>query len=166
MIDNPPDLRWQLLRYEELARDDLFDLLKLRCEVFIVEQRCPYPDPDEKDRHPETRHLLGRSADGRLVAYARLLPPGLSFAEASFGRVVTAPALRGQGLGHRLVIETLRHVAALWPGHAVQIGAQAHLVDYYAKHGFAASSDEYDEDGIAHRHMLRPATTENPAAAA
>lgn len=153
----PASIRWQLARYRELERDDLFDLLKLRCEVFIVEQCCPYPDPDEKDRHPDTRHLLGRAPDGRLAAYLRLLAPGVSYAEASFGRVITASAFRGTGLGDVLVREALRHAAALWPGHALQIGAQAHLTGYYGKHGFVVAGEEYDEDGIPHRHMLRAA---------
>ena len=153
----PPPLTWRLARYAELERDELFDLLKLRCEVFIVEQRCAYPDPDEKDRHSETRHLLGRTPQGQLAAYLRLLAPGASHAEASFGRVITAPPFRGAGLGDALVREALRHIAALWPGHAIQIGAQAHLIGYYAKHGFSAVGEEYDEDGIPHRQMLRSA---------
>jgi ElaA protein len=152
-----PTLDWKLARYVDLSRDDVFDLLRLRCEVFIVEQRCAYPDPDDKDRHPETRHLLGRTADGTLAAYARLIPPGLSFSEASFGRVITAPGFRGCGLGDVLAAEILRHLQALWPGHAIQIGAQAHLTGYYGKHGFLVSSEEFDEDGIPHRHMWRPA---------
>ncbi|MCI1710933.1 MAG: GNAT family N-acetyltransferase [Chiayiivirga sp.] len=150
-------IHWRLARYDDLERDDLWDLLTLRCEVFVVEQRCAYLDPDEKDRHPDTRHLLGRAPDGQLAAYLRLLAPGLSYAEASFGRVIVAPPFRGTGLGHALVRHALQHSATLWPGHAIQIGAQAHLVDYYATHGFRAVGDEYDEDGIPHRHMRRAA---------
>lgn len=153
----PPALHWHLARFVELDRDDLFDLLKLRSEVFVLEQRCAYLDPDEKDRHPETRHLLGRDAAGRLLAYARLIAPGVSFADASFGRVVTVPAARGLGLGDALVVQILRHMARLWPRHAIEIGAQAHLTGYYGKHGFVVSSDEFDEDGIPHRHMRRAA---------
>lgn len=151
-----PLLHWQCLRYAELTRDDVFDLLKLRCEVFIVEQRCPYPDPDEKDRHPDTRHLLARAPDGSLAAYARLIPPGLSFVEASFGRVITSPDWRGRGLGHGLVREILTRMQSLWPAQAIRIGAQAHLLDYYRQHGFEPVGEAFDEDGIPHRHMLRP----------
>lgn len=148
-------LKWQLRRYAALALNDLYDLLRLRAEVFVVEQRCAYLDLDGKDRDPAAQHLLGRVEDGALVAYARLLPPGLSYPEPSFGRVVTAPAWRGRGLGDVLVAEAVRQMQCLWPGHDIQIGAQAHLVNYYGKHGFQVSSEEYLEDDIPHRHMLR-----------
>lgn len=149
------DVTWHCLRYDELSRDDVYDLLRLRSEVFVVEQACAYLDPDGKDRDEQARHLLGRDANGNLLAYARLLPPGLSFAEASFGRVVTAASARGQGLGHALVIEAIRNMDTLCPHDAIQIGAQAHLAAYYAKHGFEICSDVYDEDGIPHVHMRR-----------
>jgi ElaA protein len=148
-----PAVHWTLKRFDALTPDEVYDLLRLRCEVFVVEQACPYLDPDDKDRDPQAHHLLGRAGDGRLAAYLRLLPPGLSYAEASFGRVVTAPAWRGRGLGDALVIEALRHLHDLWPHAAIRIGAQAHLVGYYGKHGFVVCSDEYDEDGIPHREM-------------
>lgn len=156
-------LQWQLRRYAALALNDLYDLLRLRAEVFVVEQRCAYLDLDDKDRDPAAQHLLGRvlpqaqddRGSGALVAYARLLPPGLSYPEPSFGRVVTAPAWRGRGLGDVLVAEAVRQMQCLWPGHDIQIGAQAHLVNYYGKHGFQVSSQEYLEDEIPHRHMLR-----------
>lgn len=150
---------WTLHRFAELAPDALYDLLRLRCEVFIVEQACPYLDPDGKDRHPEARHLLGRGDDGELVAYARLLPAGLSYDGAtSFGRVVTSPRQRGKGLGDRLVEQALAELRNLWPAMPVRIGAQAHLTNFYGKHGFLIDSDEYDEDGIPHREMQRPAS--------
>lgn len=148
-------LQWQLRRYAALELNDLYDLLRLRAEVFVVEQRCAYLDIDDKDRDPAAQHLLGRVEDGTLVAYARLLPPGLSYPEPSFGRVVTAPAWRGRGLGDVLVAEAVRQMQCLWPGHDIQIGAQAHLVNFYGKHGFQVSSEEYLEDDIPHRHMLR-----------
>lgn len=148
-------LQWQLRRYAALALNDLYDLLRLRAEVFVVEQRCAYLDLDDKDRDPAAQHLLGRVEDGALIAYARLLPPGLSYPEPSFGRVVTAPAWRGRGLGDVLVAEAVRQMQYLWPGHDIQIGAQAHLVRYYGKHGFQVCSEEYLEDDIPHRHMLR-----------
>lgn len=152
-----PPPTWHCLRYDELTRDDVYDLLRLRSEVFVVEQACPYLDPDGKDRDAQARHLLGRVGNGELVAYARLLPPGLSYEEASFGRVVTATSARAQGLGHALVVEALHHMDTAWPHHAIQIGAQAHLAAYYARHGFEVCSDVYDEDGIPHVHMRRAA---------
>jgi ElaA protein len=153
------ELKWSLARFEALARADLYDLLRLRCEVFIVEQKCPYLDPDGKDCHPEAWHLLGRDETGELVAYLRLLPPDLSYeGAASLGRVVTSPRHRGKGLGDLLMLQALREVAWLWPDDPVRIGAQAHLTAFYGKHGFVVDSDEYDEDGIPHREMQRAAS--------
>jgi ElaA protein len=148
-------LHWQLKRFAELSVDELYDLLRLRSEVFVVEQNCPYLDLDDKDRHPEARHLCGRDENGVLAAYLRLLPAGLSFPHASFGRVVTSPAFRGRGLGDEMVRVALDRLDALWPGAPVRIGAQAHLVGYYGKHGFVVDSDEFLEDGIPHREMQR-----------
>jgi ElaA protein len=157
MTDPTPALHWQLLSWDALSRDEVYELLQLRSAVFVVEQHCPYLDLDGKDRVAGVRHLLGRDGGGALLAYLRLLPPGVSFADASFGRVVTSPAARGRGLGDALVAEALRHAARLWPGVALTIGAQAHLAGYYAKHGFVAFGEPYDEDGIPHVHMRREA---------
>jgi ElaA protein len=153
--EDAPPLTWHCLCFAALSLDDLYDVLRLRSEVFVVEQACAYLDPDGKDRHPDARHLLGRSAEGTLAAYLRLLPPGLSYPDASFGRVVTAPGFRGRGLGDAIVVEAIGELERLWPGVDVQIGAQAHLAAYYAKHGFVACSDVYDEDGIPHVDMRR-----------
>jgi ElaA protein len=148
-------LHWQLLRFTELRLDDLYELLRLRSEVFVVEQRCAYLDADGKDRHADAHHLLGRTPDGELAAYLRLLPPGLSFAAASFGRVVTSPRQRGRGYGDALVARALLHAHELWPHSGLTIGAQAHLAGYYGKHGFVVCSDEFLEDDIPHVHMQR-----------
>ena len=148
-------LDWTLKRFDDLAPRELYDVLRLRSEVFVVEQDCPYLDADGKDTHPGARHLLGRDADGELAAYLRLLPAGLSYDEPSFGRVVTSPRHRGRGLGDEMVQVALAAMNDLWPGLPVRIGAQAHLTKYYGKHGFVVDSDEYDEDGIPHREMLR-----------
>lgn len=153
---NHSTLHWQLLRFAALRLDDLYELLRLRSEVFVVEQRCAYLDPDEKDRHPDAHHLLGRAGNGELVAYLRLLPPGLSFAAASFGRVVTSPRHRGRGFGDALVARALVHARELWPGSGLMIGAQAHLAGYYGKHGFTVCSEVFLEDDIPHVHMQRP----------
>lgn len=156
---------WSLKPFAELTAHEVYDILRLRCEVFVVEQDCPYLDPDDKDRKPGALHLLGRAPDGELVAYLRLLPAGVSYEGApSFGRVVTSPRHRGRGLGDALVAEALRRMDELWPGQPVRIGAQAHLTGYYGKHGFVVDSDEYDEDGIPHREMQRrPPVRPSPA---
>jgi ElaA protein len=155
---NPPAapiLDWQARRFDELAPGELYDLLRLRSEVFVVEQNCVYLDPDGKDRDPDAVHLLGRADDGALAAYLRILPPGLSYPQVSFGRVLTTPAFRGLGLGDAMLRETLAVIERHWPGADIQIGAQAHLQHYYGKHGFEPSSEPYVEDGIPHVDLLR-----------
>lgn len=155
-MPTPPALRWLVLPYDRLERDQLYDLLRLRAQVFVIEQNCVYLDPDGKDRHPEALHLLGYAGDGALAAYLRILPAGLSYPQVSFGRVLTAPDHRGRGLGDAMVERALDAIQAHWPGADVQIGAQAHLQAYYGKHGFQPNSEPYVEDGIPHIDLLRP----------
>lgn len=149
--------RWTLAPFAALSAHALYDLLQLRSEVFVVEQACPYLDPDGKDRHPDARHLSGIDERGGLLAYCRLLPPDLAFPEPSIGRVVVAPAERGRGLAHALMREALGQCAQLWPGSALMLGAQQHLAGFYAAHGFAVVSEMYLEDGIPHVDMRREA---------
>lgn len=147
---------WQAKRYADLSLDELYELLRLRSQVFVIEQNCVYLDPDGKDRHPEAVHLLGRDGDGRLAAYLRILPAGLSYPEVSFGRVLTAASHRGQGLGGPMLEAALIEIERRWPGADIRIGAQAHLQGYYGRYGFAPASQVYDEDGIPHVDLLRP----------
>lgn len=150
-------ISWVLLPFDALTTHQFFDVLKLRIDVFVVEQKCAYPELDEKDRHPETRHLMG--FDGQaLVAYARLLPPGLSYESVSIGRVVTAAEHRRNGAGRALVKEAICVCETQWPHHNIEIGAQEYLLDFYQSFGFAASSPVYLEDGIPHLDMKKVAT--------
>ena len=144
----------------------LHDLLALRSAVFVVEQACAFQDIDGLD--PQAVHVLGHDEQGQLQASARCFPPGVAYAEASIGRVVTAPTARGTGLGHVLMRQALACVQAQWGQQAVRIGAQAHLQAFYASHGFVSEGEPYLEDGIWHVHMLRPcqATTTSPRYAA
>ncbi|PSW10493.1 GNAT family N-acetyltransferase [Photobacterium sanctipauli] len=145
-------MQWQCLSFEQLDTQQLYQLLKLRSDVFVVEQECAYPDLDNHDCNNGTYHLLG-IRDGELVAYLRLLPPGLTYEDVSIGRVVTAASARGDGLGHQLLAQGLIEAERLWPSHSIEIGAQSHLQHYYQKYGFTACSDEYLEDGIPHIDM-------------
>lgn len=147
-------MNWAWQRFAELGVDGLYDALQLRCRVFILEQG-PYLDPDGIDRH--AWHLLGRDAQGALVATLRLVDPGVKYAEPSIGRVVTAPEVRGTGIGRALVAEGMAGCDRLWPGRGVRISAQAHLERFYNGFGFERVGDVYDEDGIAHVQMLRSA---------
>lgn len=147
-------LTWRCLPFDALHARTLYALLQLRAEVFVVEQTCVFQDMDGADA--QCFHLLGESARG-LGAYARLVPPGLKYPEASIGRVVTLPAARGGGLGHALMSEAVRALVSLWGVQPIRIGAQAHLQAFYGQHGFTPAGPIYIEDGIDHIEMVRAA---------
>jgi ElaA protein len=147
-------IAWRWNRFERLAGDDVYDLLALRSEIFVMEQRCVYLDADGLDRH--AWHLLGRDADRRLLAYARVVDPGRKFDVPAIGRVVVHGSRRGTGLGHALVAEALRRCAEAWPGAANRIGAQSHLQDFYRRHGYVTVGEPYLDVGIPHVEMERP----------
>jgi ElaA protein len=145
-------LRWNVVSFPELTVDELYELLALRQLVFSVEQKCAYLDCDGKDQG--SHHLLGRDPSGRLVAYARLVPAGVTFDEPSIGRVVNHPDVRRSGVGKELMREAIDRTLALFGARPVRIGAQLYLKRFYEELGFAVSSDIYDEDGIPHVQML------------
>lgn len=168
----PQALHWQCLPFERLNVHSLYAILQLRAEVFVVEQACVFQDMDGADA--ACYHLLGTDATALpgltegvesadpvpprpLLAYARLVPAGLKYAEASIGRVVTSPAARGRALGHALMAQACRQLVGLWGPQPIRIGAQAHLQAFYGQHGFVTDSPPYMEDGIPHVEMLRPA---------
>ncbi|MDN3608908.1 GNAT family N-acetyltransferase [Vibrio ostreicida] len=146
-------LSWQLLPFKDLSPTQLYQLLKLRVDVFVVEQSCPYPELDDKDPLPEVYHLLGYK-DNELIACARLLPPGVSYPSASIGRVATKQEHRGDGLGHQLLTQALTRCEQLWPDIDIEIGAQQHLAAFYQHHGFQPTSAMYLEDNIPHIDMI------------
>jgi ElaA protein len=143
-------MHWSWTRFEDLGVYPLYDVLALRCRVFILEQGA-FLDPDGAD--PHSWHLLGRDAGGVLQAYLRAVDPGIKYAEPSIGRVITAPEVRGSGLGKALMREGLARCAAQWPGQRLRISAQARLRGFYGELGFVPVSDEYPEDGIPHLQM-------------
>lgn len=144
---------WTCKPHAELTLAELYAILRLRSEVFVVEQDCVFLDMDGKDLQGQTKHLMAWE-NGALLAYCRLLEPALNDGQAVIGRVITAPAARGTGLGHELMRRAKDEVARLWPGQPVYLGAQARLRDYYAGHGFVPVTEEYIEDGIPHVGML------------
>lgn len=147
-------MKWSNLSFSELSVDQLYDLMKLRVDVFVVEQNCPYNELDEKDRDKHTRHLLAYNENTEIIAYARILAPGVSYPEASIGRVVIAQQARGLGLAHSLMIKAIEVLSTYWPKHNIQIGAQQHLQGFYQQQGFEIASEMYLEDGIPHLDML------------
>ena len=151
---------WQFSRFRDLSVDDLYAIVRLREAVFIIEQNCPYPDSDGRD--PFAWHLLGwrDGPDGKeLVAYARIFEPGIRYHEASIGRIVTAPQVRGTGLGRQLMVEALQRTERLVPDQPIKIAAQRRLEKFYAGYGFETISDPYEEDGIIHVDMKREAVS-------
>lgn len=144
------ELRWHDRAFAELTIFELHAILELRVRVFVVEQACAYQEVDELDLL--ARHLWAE-ADGRILAYLRLVPAGAKYDEQSLGRIMTAPEARGRGLGRVLIQRGL----ALAGGAPLRIGAQAHLERYYGELGFVRASDVYDEDGIPHLEMTRAA---------
>ncbi|KGJ93275.1 GNAT family N-acetyltransferase [Colwellia psychrerythraea] len=150
---------WQTKTFSELSLNQLYDVLKLRVDVFVVEQTCFYPDLDSDkdvlDRHPQTLHLLGYQEE-QLVAYLRILPKGQSYpGYISIGRVVTASQARGAGLGHELMLEGISRCQKHFPKEGIKISAQQHLKGYYQQYGFIQASEMYLEDNIPHIAMIR-----------
>lgn len=141
-------MRFLAKAFGALSRDELYDLLRLRAEVFVVEQECPYQDLDGRDR--EASHLLGLE-EGRVESYARWYPAG---DHVRLGRIVTSPRVRGRGHGRALVMEALRRIAEDHPGKPVLIHAQARLERFYRALGFETRGESFDEDGIPHVRMV------------
>ena len=143
-------MQWECKRFADLSPEELYRLLQLRVDVFVVEQRCPYPELDGKD--PEALHVFAWDETG-VQAYLRVLRPGVSFPEASLGRVATRA--RSQGLGAELLRRGLK-AAEAWLGKGPpRIEAQTYAKGFYEKFGFRQVSEEFLEDGIPHIQMLR-----------
>lgn len=145
-------MKFVCLPFNELSTAQLYDILKLRSEVFVVEQTCIYQDMDNKDIQSGVQHLLMLD-NNELIGYARLLPHKISFDTPSIGRILIAPKARDKGLGRTLIKAAIDHTFALWPNANITIGAQKHLSDLYCSFGFVEISEQYLEDGILHVDM-------------
>jgi ElaA protein len=146
-------MHWLCLKFSELSTTQLYQLLKLRVDVFVVEQNCPYPELDDKDHQDGVYHLLGYQ-DEQLVACARLLAPGISYPQVSLGRIANAQKYRKHGLGKKLLNTALAQCERLWPQQDIQIGAQLYLISFYENFNFKRHSQDYLEDDIPHLDML------------
>lgn len=147
------NVTWQWQHFDQLSAGEWHPLLQLRASVFVVEQDCPYSDPDHKD--PKCWHLSGRLND-QLVATLRAVPPGVSYSDSSIGRVVVAPNVRGLQLGRELMKVGIAFNRHMWGG-AIRISGQSYLESFYQSLGFQTVSDPYMEDDIPHVEMLLPA---------
>jgi ElaA protein len=145
-------IQWLLKKFEELTPYQVYAILQLRNEVFVVEQNCVFQDADNKDQN--SYHLMGFD-DNKLVAYTRLVPPGEIYKEASIGRVVSSPSVRRNGTGRSLMEQSIDSVYHLFGKVPIKIGAQLYLKKFYESFGFKQISDIYFEDGIEHIHMMK-----------
>lgn len=146
-------LTWTTKPFASLTLAELYALLQLRSEVFVVEQTCAFQDIDGLDQ--AAHHLLGYTAAGELAAYTRLFDAGHSYPQVTIGRVVTSPRYRRFGLGRQLLSQTLGQCAALFGPQPIKIGAQLYLQAFYESFGFVQQGEGYLEDGIPHIYMLR-----------
>ncbi|MFH6934141.1 GNAT family N-acetyltransferase [Flavobacterium sp. FlaQc-30] len=146
------ELKWKIKPFEALNVNELYDLLKLRSEIFVVEQNCIYLDLDGKDK--KALHLIGEY-DNKIVAYVRLFDAGITFDNASIGRVVVDANYRDRKWGHDLMREAISAIKANFNKEKITIGAQLYLKKFYESHGFVQSSEMYLEDDIPHIEMIR-----------
>lgn len=144
--------KWKIKRFDELSLSELYSVLQLRSEVFVVEQNCVYQDIDSKDE--KAIHLLG-DIDGELVAYARMFKPNDYFAEASIGRVIVKPSKRELKLGHDLMYHAINGIKTHFNQTKITISAQLYLKKFYQSHGFVQTSETYLEDDIPHIQMKK-----------
>ena len=146
-------LSFNCRRFSSLSLEELYAILALRAEVFVVEQNCAYLDVDEKDH--KAYHILG-TQNGELIAYARVLPKGVSYRDSvSIGRIVIAHKERGKNYGHNLVQYAITVCSTQFPNEKVKISAQAHLEKFYNVHGFKLTGKTYLEDNIPHIAMIK-----------
>ncbi len=146
-------ISWLCKKFDELSPYELYAILQLRNEVFVVEQNCPYQDADNKDLN--SWHLMGW-LDDKLVAYTRILPQGVAYPEEpSIGRVVTSPSTRGGGIGRKLMEKSMDELYKLFGATPIKIGAQLYLLKFYTSLGFQQTSEIYLEDNIEHVEMVK-----------
>ena len=145
-------IAWSCKSFIELTNEELYKILQLRMEVFVVEQNSVYQDCDDKDQH--SHHFMGWQHN-KLVAYTRLIPSGVIYEELSIGRVVTSPLIRGTKVGRELIIRSIEKLYELFGKNPIKIGAQLYLKHFYESLGFIKSSNVYLEDGIEHIKMIR-----------
>ena len=145
-------MKWILKKFDELTIDELYAILELRNQVFIVEQNCIYKDTDGKDQ--SAWHLMAME-DGKLVAYTRILAPGAVYIDPAIGRVVTSPSMRGSGIGKELMNRSIEACEKLFGKISVTLSAQVYLKKFYESLGFITVGEEYLDDGIPHIEMSR-----------
>lgn len=155
MKNHAMNIQYAWSAFTELSRNDLYEILQLRQQVFIIEQASLYPDIDGND--PLGLHLTAREDNGTLIGCLRLLPPGTTNHRPAIGRLAIAKPFRGIKMGLRLMAAGIRMAGELYANCAIYISAQEHLVSFYGELGFMPRGELYDEDGIMHIDMVLPA---------
>lgn len=146
-------MKWKIKKFEELLPEELYEIIKLRLEVFVGEQNCcAHEDLDNKDK--KSHHLFTYDED-KVVAYCRILPSGISYQEASIGRVVVAKSYRRDKLGYQMMEKAIKFVESEFGENQIKISAQSYIISFYESLGFKVISEEYLEDNIPHVKMLR-----------
>jgi ElaA protein len=145
-------LEWRLQTFEQLSNEELYQLLRLRCEVFVLEQKCCFLDLDNKDQ--KCHHLSGY-LNGELMAVSRIVPPGISYSYPSIGRIAVSGSGRGIGLGIELLNVSIEKLEMLYGKSVIRIGAQLYLEKFYGAFHFERSGPVYLEDDIEHIEMTR-----------
>lgn len=152
MINQAMKVTWHIKPFDELTSAEFHDIVALRIDVFVIEQDCIYQDVDGKDKLSWL--IFGVTEDGTVVSTARIIPPGISYAEHSIGRVANALSVRGTGVGHQMMAESMAFIKRNFGDVPVRISAQKYLENFYSKFGFQSTGKEYLEDGIPHVEML------------
>ena len=144
--------QWHHKSFDQLNVTELYDILKLRQDVFVIEQQCIYPELDDTD---QTAMHLYAYIDGKIAAYARLFAPGIKYAQSAIGRVVIHPSARGGGLGKDVMVESIQALERDYPDAGIKISAQLYLQAFYEGLGFVLDSEPYDDEGIMHIDMVK-----------
>lgn len=144
-------MSWLIKKYDELSTGDLYDILKQRNEVFVVEQECAYQDCDGKDEH--SYHMLQKDKD-KIIAYLRIIKKGISYEQISIGRVLVNKAYRGKGIAREMMLKAISFIEQELGENEIRIQAQSYLADFYRSIGFKDISKIYLEDNIPHIDMI------------
>ncbi|WP_026478488.1 GNAT family N-acetyltransferase [Alkaliphilus transvaalensis] len=144
-------MEWKIKAFDELTAFEVYEILKQRINVFVVEQDCPYEECDGKDL--DGIHIFA-TIDKQVIAYIRVLPKGISYSEASIGRVIVQKDYRGKGIATQLMKKGIEYIKEEWKETQIRISAQAYLINFYNSLGFKVVSETYLEDGIPHVEML------------
>jgi ElaA protein len=146
-------LKFETKHFTNLTLHELYRIIQLRIEVFIIEQNCLYLDTDDKDLN--AFHVMGKDNSDKIQAYARILDKGISYQDyTSIGRVINSPEVRGTGAGKKLMESAIKETLRLYPNEKIKISAQSYLLKFYTDLGFHSTGEEYLEDDIPHIGMI------------